>query len=262
MNMRFFKHSHRWHSASNLKRAGWLALLILTAAILVTPVSAEICTAPRNLIALDRPLPRLMASVTARQPVRIVALGSSSTSGTGASSRKTSYPARLEEELRSAWPGVPIEVINAGIGGELAADMLRRIDKDVRARKPQLVIWQTGVNDAIRGVPVAEFSAQLATGIRRIKAAGSDVLILDHQLAPRIEKLPNGRTYRQAMRDIAAAEGVPIVHRFEIMKHLVDTSQFSLATMLDADQFHLNDRSYACIGHLVARALDLAVMPE
>jgi len=258
----FFEYSDRPHGARCLQRIACFALAMLAGTILVTPAAAGICTAPRDLIALDRPLPHLMASVANRQPVRIVALGSSSTSGTGASSRKTSYPARLEAELRTAWPGVPIEVINAGIGGELAADMLRRIDKDVRARKPQLVIWQTGVNDAIRGVPVAEFSAQLATGICRIKAAGSDVLILDHQLAPRIEKLPNGRTYRQAMRDIAAAEGVPIVHRFEIMKHLVDTSQFSLATMLDADQFHLNDRSYACIGHLVARALDLAVMPE
>lgn len=258
----FFEFLASPHGARCLHRIAPLALALFAITNAATPVSAEICTAPRDLIALDRPLPNLIKHVKARQPVQIVALGSSSTSGTGASSRKTSYPARLEAELRAAWPSVPVEVANAGIGGELAADMLRRIDKDVLARKPQLVIWQTGVNDAIRAVPLAEFTSHLATGIRRMKAAGSDVLILDHQLAPRIEKLANGRSYLHAMREVAAAEGVPIVHRFQIMKHLVDTSQFSLATMLDADQFHLNDRSYACIGHLVARALDMAVMPQ
>jgi acyl-CoA thioesterase-1 len=220
----------------------------------VQPAMAA-CTAPSDLVKLDAPLPKLTAALQVGAPIRIVALGSSSTSGTGASSREHTYPARLEAELRAAWPQSDVRVVNAGIAGQLARHMLARIDKDVAPHKPTLVIWQTGVNDAIRGVPMDTYKQQLQSGIERFRALGADVLLIDHQYYPRFAKLKNGPLYVTTMRDVAGQLGVPVVKRFAIMQHLIESAQFTTATMLSADQFHLNDSSYDCLGRLLAQSL-------
>lgn len=154
-----------------------------------------------------------------------------------------------------------MRVVNAGIAGQLARHMLARIDKDVAPHTPQLVIWQTGVNDAVRGVPIDTYRQQLRGGIERFRALGADVLLIDHQFYPRFAKLKNGPLYVSTMRDVAAQLGVPVVKRFAIMKHLIESAQFTTATLLAADQFHLNDRSYDCLGRLLAQSLRSAAAP-
>ncbi len=210
---------------------------------------------PPNLLKLQAPLPTLAHAVVAKEQVRIVALGSSSTSGTGASSRERTYPARLEKELRAAWPDNDVRVINAGVGGQLARHMLARIDRDVLQHKPQLVMWQTGVNDAVRGIPMDRFKEELREGIRRMQAAGADVALIDQQFYPRFKKVKNGLSYLNAVREIGAETGVPVVQRFRIMEHLITSAQFTPATLLASDQFHLNDTSYGCLGRLLAQSL-------
>lgn len=210
---------------------------------------------PADLVKLQAPLPKLLGATQAQVPIRIVALGSSSTWGTGASSRAHTYPARLEQELRTAWPDSDVRVINAGVGGQLARQMLTRIDKDVAPYHPQLVLWQTGVNDAIRGVPVAEYKGQLREGIARLRAVGADVVLIDQQFYPSFQKLKDGPLYMSGMRDVASELHVPVMQRFRIMQHLIASAQFTTATLLAPDQFHLNDRAYDCIGHLLAQSL-------
>lgn len=146
-------------------------------------------------------------------------------------------------------------MLNAGVGGQLARDMVVRIDRDVLAYKPQLVLWQTGVNDAIKGVPIDDFKLQLRLGIEKIRGASIDVVLIDQQFYPRFSKLKNGPLYLQAMRETAAFYHVPVVQRFAIMQHLIASAQFTTATLLSTDQFHLNDRAYDCIGHLLAQSL-------
>ncbi|WP_072394086.1 GDSL-type esterase/lipase family protein [Hyphomicrobium sp. CS1GBMeth3] len=220
---------------------------------------ADGCTAPSDLVKLEAPLPKLVAAAQSQAPIRIVALGSSSTSGTGATSREHTYPARLERELRAVWPDSDVRVFNAGVPGQLARQMLSRIDKDVAPHTPELVIWQTGVNDAIRGVPIDTYKQQLRTGIERFRKLGADVLLIDHQFYPRFAKLKNGPLYVASMRDVAAEFSVPVVKRFAIMKHLIESAQFTTATLLSPDQFHLNDKSYDCLGRLLAQSIRAAV---
>jgi hypothetical protein len=55
--------------------------------------------------------------LTTTQPITIVAVGSSSTEGAGASSKTANYPTRLEAKLRKRFPGHPITVLSRGIGG-------------------------------------------------------------------------------------------------------------------------------------------------
>lgn len=230
-----------------------MATLCVAAAV---PASAGGgCTAPADLVNLGAPLPKLLTAVRTDGPVRIVALGSSSTWGAGASSRAHSYPARLERELKAIWPKNDVQVINAGVNGQLARDMVQRIGRDVAPHKPLLVIWQTGVNDAIKGVPIEDYTQLLRTGIEKLRALGADVVLIDQQFYPRFQKLKNGPLYLAAMREVALKMQVPVVQRYRIMQHLIASAQFTTATLLAPDQFHLNDQSYDCMGRLLAQSL-------
>lgn len=243
----------RWGSSALKISVRNCVIAAVAAGFIAAPAHA--CTVPSDLSQFSAPLPHLAAAVRGGKPVTIVALGSSSTKGAGASNPAKSYPARLQDALHVAWPKQQVQVINAGINGQLATDMVARIDKDVVARKPQLVIWQTGVNDAIKNVPVDTFKLTLRAGVARLLQSGADVVLVDHQFYPRFETLKSGPAYLAAIREIAAEYKVPLVQRYRIMKYLVESHQFSVVTMLSADQFHLNDRSYDCLGKLLSEQL-------
>ena len=102
----------------------------------------------------------------AHLPLRIIAFGSSSTEGIGASSPAATYPSRLLAALTAALPaGQRVIVFNRGIGGEDADDMLRRLPA-VIAERPDLIIWQTGSNDPLRAVPLDRFVQETMAGVR------------------------------------------------------------------------------------------------
>src|SRR5438093_4685192 len=119
----------------------------------------EACSVASDLVRLALPLSRVAQRLADGEPVKIIAIGSSSTAGAGASSRAFSYPSRLEVELRTRFPRASITVVNRGVGGEEAPQMLARFARSVIAEKPDLVLWQVGSNAVLRGhevVKVAE----------------------------------------------------------------------------------------------------------
>lgn len=207
------------------------------------------------MLRFDAPLPKFSAALATNQPVRIIALGSSSTQGVGASSPKACYPVKLQAELQRRFPNNVITVDNLGVGGQLASDMIPRIKKDVIPRKPTLVIWQTGVNDAMRGVDIEKFRQTVLRGIDDLQSSGIDVVLLDMQYFPRAEKVRDFPRYLVAMRQIAEQKRIPILQRFAIMKNLVTSAQFTIQQLLAADLFHSNDFTYGCLGQIMADAL-------
>lgn len=218
--------------------------------------STSTCHAPRDMARLSAPLTVASSAMSRDRDFRIVALGSSSTQGTGASSPKMCYPAQLAGELnRRFHPDKHFEVVNLGVGGEMATHMLARMDSEVLSLKPDLVIWQTGVNDAITAVPLDDFRDQLIQGIIRIRAAGADVILLDLQYYPRSERVAGYKDYLKAMWQVASDQGVPVLRRYTFMKHLIDSRQFTPAQLLAPDLFHQNDLSYRCLGRFVADAI-------
>jgi acyl-CoA thioesterase-1 len=229
------------------------------------PISAEpidkACSVPPELSRFSEPLNASRRALARGTRFRIVALGSSSTEGTGASNPRTCYPAQLETELNRRFSRAGhIEVVNLGVGGHLATDMIARIDAEVASRSPTLVIWQTGVNDAIAGVPLDDFRMQLAQGIDAIRATGADLILLDLQYYPRSERVRGYRSYLQAMWQVGREKGVPVLKRHTYMKHLLDSRRYTAAQILAPDLFHLNDLSYRCLGHMVANAIESGVV--
>ena len=235
--------------------AGMGTALCLSAASAQTAVPT-ICKAPRDIVRLTMPLDAAAAALSRDGDFRVVALGSSSTQGAGASSPKMCYPAQLEAELNRRFnPDKHFEVMNLGVGGQMASHMLARIDSDVLPLKPDLVLWQTGVNDALTGVPLDDFRMDLSQGIDAIRASGADIILLDLQYYPKSDRVQGYNDYLRTMWSVAHEKSVPILKRHAFMKHLVDSRQFTPAQLLAPDLFHLNDLSYRCLGNLVADAI-------
>jgi len=200
------------------------------------------------------PLPASRAALWADRPLTVVAFGSSSTEGAGASTPGHAYPARLEALLRAALPGHAVRVLNRGIGGQDVGEMLARLDADVLPERPDLVVWQAGANAALRGMDPAAFRDTLAEGVARVRASGADVVLMDSQLAPVVLSRPLCPQLAAAMRDVAAARSIPVFSRAELMRAW-ETAGTSPTDMLHADGLHHNDRGYACLAEALAASL-------
>ena len=131
---------------SVLRSATLMAVLLLgVAPSPLLPLCLRRCAAPRRRRdALPGVAPQYRPCHSRGAALVIVAIGSSSTQGVGASDQAHTYPALLAEELRRRWPRLAVTVVNKGVGGENAEQMLARFTRDVLPYHPQLVIWQTG----------------------------------------------------------------------------------------------------------------------
>jgi acyl-CoA thioesterase-1 len=205
------------------------------------------CATTTPLLTLANALPRMRAELAGSGRIVIVAIGSSSTQGHGASSVDRTYPAQLAAALRARYPVRTVEVLNRGIGGETARQMVARFDRDVIAHAPQLVLWQTGANDALRRVPIEEFVAALEHGIEVLRDYGADVVLLPPQYAPKLIAVPNSEAYLARLHETAARHHVPVFRRYAIMHELALKQPDALGAMLTADGLHLNDLGYHCL---------------
>jgi acyl-CoA thioesterase I len=238
------------------------ALAILVAAgAFTTPLGADEPPSPRidcltsNEVArLGGPLKRFTERLLQRAPVKIVAFGSSSTAGSGASTPENNYPNRLAAELSERFPGTPVQVINRGIGGEDAREMLARIDRDVRDEHPDLILWQLGTNALLREDGIALEAGNIREGLARMRATGADVVLIDPQYAPKVLKDPDAEPMVALLSLIAADKGVPLFSRFALMR-LWREHGVPFETSLSPDLLHMNDWSYRCFARNLANAL-------
>ncbi len=234
------------------------AVLVLTGLLTALPGSARPdngCVARPELLRLGAPLPASRAAVAQRKELEIIALGSSSTEGYGATSALDSYPAEMLRALSRRLPGVRIGVANRGVGGDDVSAMLERLNRDVLADTPDLVIWQVGTNAALRAFDVDEFQRQLIDGVERLKARGIDVILMTPQYAPAVVVLPNEEAYLAAMAEVAQANGVGLFRRFDIMRDWFQVEHMPYARFITRDGLHLNDFGYRCIGQLLADSI-------
>jgi lysophospholipase L1-like esterase len=213
------------------------------------------CAVTIEQVRFDRPLPRIGRLLASGKPIKIVAFGSSSTYGAGASTSAASYPNRLAEKLTRRFPGNEITVLNRGVNGDEIAGMLARLDRAVIAEKPDLVLWQLGTNSLLRDRAVPPHASMLREGLLRLKAAGVDVVLIDPQYAPRVLAKPNVDGMVSLIATAAKAEHVCLFHRFELMRHWYQADHLPFETFVSADGLHMNDWSYACL----AKALALAI---
>lgn len=180
-------------------------------------------------------------------PVTIVAIGTSSTEGVGASSPKTAFPAVLQDLLKQAFPSSSVTVINKGQGGQVNQQLVARLEQEVLALKPDLVIWQTGTNDAINRTDLAAFKRSVTFALTTLREHGIEAILMDGQFFPEAAQSERYRRYQEALAEIAEWAKVPLVPRYIIMKQLVTELRLPFNHLLADDQLHPNDFTHACV---------------
>jgi acyl-CoA thioesterase I len=195
------------------------------------------------------------------RPVSILAIGSSSTEGVGASAKDRSYPATLEHLLQRTWPTARIKVENAGIGGETAGATLQRLRQALSGPAYSLVIWQVGTNDALKGDDETAFRGMLENGVAMAREAKVELVIVDQQLFPGIKDMPRYERFVAAVADVAGRNDVPVFSRFQMMRTWAAEGGERLAAALSGDSFHMNDRGYECLAQGLAAPIRQAVGP-
>jgi acyl-CoA thioesterase-1 len=239
-------------------RSGFLICAGLAAALLALSGAARAeeradeCYAPASVRTLGAPLEHTGSLLLLGEPVKIVAFGSSSTAGAGASDPSRSYPSQLALELKQRFPKSRVTVLNKGINGEQSKEMLARLERDVLAEHPDLVIWQTGSNEILRKGNPEQFRQRVLDGLARIKAAGIETILIDAQYAPRILANPEYSVFNDVLRKIAHAARVALFDRFEAMRYWLTSGRQAPATMVSKDQVHMTDASYRCLAQQIA----------
>ena len=238
-----------------------LGIVALVGFVSVSPVKAQPptqCPSAPAIADIAAPLPRLAGRLAAGQSIVIVAIGSSSTAGAGASAPHYSYPARLERALARLWPEQQVVVLNRGINGEDAADMRKRFQRDIFDLHPDLVIWQLGTNYLMRNDGVAGFSQAISDGVDALRARGIDVVLMDPQYAPKVLVDPDADAMVAMIAAAARDRHAGLFRRFDLMSNWVQVDEVAMTDMITPDGLHMNDWSYNCVAQSLATALSRA----
>jgi acyl-CoA thioesterase-1 len=237
---------------------------------LVLPLAAQaeapkpVCDLPLDLLRLANPLSRVGHKLMTGEPITIVAIGSSSTWGSGASSPAGNYPNQLALDLKARFPTHAFTVLNAGVGGEEVADMLKRFDTAVVAVRPDLVLWQLGTNSVIRDQKIGAHESSIRDGLKKIRSVGADVVLIDPQFVPKVVVKPDAERMVELISITAKREDVDLFRRFDVMKRWNVVDQLPFDAFTSSDGLHMNDWGYACmakgLGMVIAEAAQRPVM--
>lgn len=108
----------------------------------------------------------------------IIAVGDSLTAGLGVMEDEA-WPALMGQKIRNN--GYHWQVVNAGISGETSSGVVSRI-KWILARKPQIVILETGANDGLRGIPLAVVRKNISEAVQMLEEANVTVILAGMQI--------------------------------------------------------------------------------
>jgi lysophospholipase L1-like esterase len=196
---------------------------------------------------------------------RIVFLGDSITQ---AGVDPKGYVTLIKNQLADKHKDLDIEVIGAGVSGNKVPDLQKRLDKDVLAKKPTLVVVYIGINDVWhsemkppRGTPKDKYEEGLKEIIGKIKEAGARVVLCTPTVIG--EKSSNkldGKLdeYSVVSRGVAHDAGVPLcdlraAFRDYLVKNNKDNKDQGILT---SDRVHLNDAGNKMVAEKILEVID------
>ena len=227
------------------------ALIVLCLCTAVTHAQqATDCSVPNYLLFGDSTLERLNEAVKKTRAIKVVVIGTTSSTLSGRDGAANAYPARLEAALKKRLPNVAVEVVTHAKPRQTAAQMAETMEKLLLDDKPNLVVWQTGTYDALQGVDPEEFRASVAEGVEMLQAGGADVIIMNMQYSPRTESVIALGGYSDQMRWVAREREVPLFDRLAIMRSWNDTGAIDLYAPTKG--VGIAKRVHDCIGQALA----------
>jgi hypothetical protein len=229
----------------------------LTAGLARAEDAPQTCEVPAYLLSSESSLPKVADAIKNSKPLSILVIGSRSS--TIAASEASAYPTRLQAMLKEKLPSVPVSLTVELQSAKTAEEVNATLVKLVEAKKPTLVIWQTGTVDAMRSIDPDDFRSALDNGVVALQTAGTDVVLINLQYSPRTETMISAPPYLDNMRVVAQQHDVPLFDRFAIMHHWNDSGDFDLfSTSHGVD---LAKRVHDCLGRALSTFVIDAARP-
>ena len=238
-----------------------LVLACVTAVFAAQPLRAEdapqSCDVPDNLLATESVLPKTADAIKAGK-LDILVVGSRSSTIVSADS--SAYPARLQAALQAALPKLNVNLSVDIQVKKTAEEAATAFPKLVEAKKPTLVIWQTGTVDAMRSIDPDDFRIAVGEAVVALQKAGADVVLINPQYSPRTETMISVPPYIDNMRAVAQEHEVPLFDRFGIMHQWNDQGDFDLFSTTHG--IDLAKRVHDCLGRALSKfIIDAAHAP-
>jgi hypothetical protein len=214
------------------------------------PAAPAACELPSYLLTSESQLPRVTDVVKAGKPLEILVVGSGSTRIPA--SEDSSYPARMQAILKDKLP--PSEAVHVSVeiqSKKTAEEVAGTFVKLMEAKKPTLVIWQTGTVDAIRAIDPDDFRSAVTEGVAALQNAGADVVLMNLQYSPRTETMISAPPYLDNIRVVAQEHDIPLFDRFAIMRQWNDQGQFDLFSPSRGPE--LAKQVHDCLGRALAQ---------
>ena len=193
--------------------------------------------------------------------VSIVAIGGTSTLGHAAGSPDLAWPARLAVAVTNRFPAAHVTVNNRAVPRPTTQETASRLDREVIAAKPTLVVWEAGTMDAVRGTELDEFRQTIQDGIDRLRASGAEAVLMDMQFARQTNAVINFDRYKSVLREVTDANEVPLFRRHDIMRHWTESDLFDLVAGDHARLRLVASRLYDCIGRAMADFITRGLPP-
>ncbi len=210
---------------------------------------AQTCDVPAYLLSTESQLSKVSEAVKNGQPLNVLVVGSRSSTIT--TSEASAYPGRLQAALNEKLPGITINLSVELQNGKTAEEVDAGLVKLVEAKRPTLVIWQTGTVDAIRSIDPDDFRSAVDGGVAALQKAGTDVVLINLQYSPRTETMISAPPYLDNMRVVAQQHDVPLFDRFAIMRHWNESGDFDLFTT--SHGVELAKRVHGCLGRALSK---------
>jgi len=241
----------------------WGAALLATIMLAAPPTQAaetkeklsKHCPVPPWIGETRLALPNVQRGLRREKQIKIVAIGSSSTMGSGGSGPEASWPAQLATVLAKKMPAVKVVVVNKAEMRQSVPQMLARFDRDVLIAKPTLVIWEAGTFEAARHADVDTLLADLQVGIDRLLNNKIDVIMMDMQYARDTARIINFQPYVDAIGRLGTMRDIFVFPRYDTMRSWVENEQINFDASTKTEAIKTADTVYACLGTLVAELL-------
>jgi hypothetical protein len=218
----------------------------------VEALSEQECTVPERFYLYEPLLKKTPKALAGGRQAVIVVLGGASSLGGAAGRLELAWPARFGATLTERFPSARVKVVNLAVARQTAKRATERLNREVLPLKPNLVVWETGTMEAVRGLDVDEFRDTVQFGIDKLRDSGAELVLMNMQFSRDTEAVIHFQPYLTALRELADVNDVPRFRRYGMMRHWAENGILDLRAEDGEKRRLVAVRLYACLGRAMA----------
>jgi hypothetical protein len=218
-----------------------LAMLLAALLLAPAPAAARDCPAPPADIGFGGGLPRFAEAVAGDGPIGVLVVG---LGGPRAGGQEGPFAQTLAQALERGLPGREVRVQILPTPGMLAKDSAERVRRAATDAEPRLVIWRTGLADALAMTDPAKFGLTVRRVAEWLATQEADLVLVDLAYHAGAAQEATWRRYVAKLGEVGRGLDVPVFRRYAIMERWAQAGGAPQAGVAEA-----------CLGELLAASI-------